>query len=59
MYPDEATARLHAVKCPGCGCEPEVQSYYVTRGTTSRRGYACTCGTVVVDGIVMAQGIRD
>lgn len=51
---DDGTRALHATACPGCGCEPEVVNYF-RRGKTMmapRVGYRCTCGAVVIDGIV-------
>jgi len=56
MPNDDGTRALHAKACPGCGCEPEVVNYF-RRGKTlmaKRIGYTCTCGTIVIDGIVMA-----
>lgn len=53
----EAETRiLHSSPCPGCGCEPEARSYYRRAG--HRIGYHCTCGAVVIDGIVTDSGIR-
>lgn len=47
-YADGATRRLHEAACPGCGCEPEVVTYY--RRGTRRTGFHCSCGAVVIDG---------
>lgn len=55
MTPEEATAVLHARPCPGCGCEPEVHTYYRDKATGLRRGYHCTCGAVVIDGMMTGQ----
>lgn len=55
---DDATRRLYAVPCPGCGMEPEVVAYWVDTATKLRRGYTCSCGFRVVDGIVVMQGDR-
>lgn len=51
---EEATRELHENPCPGCGCEPEVVSYW-KRGEL-RVGYVCTCGASVVDGLLVGHG---
>lgn len=38
------------VACPGCGCEPEIESRLVDKATGKRVGYRCGCGTVVLRG---------
>lgn len=48
----DATARMHAMPCPGCGCEPEVTHYLRDEVTKVRRGYVCTCRATVVDGML-------
>lgn len=54
----EATQSLHAVACVGCGTEPEVVRYYVDTKTKIRRGYVCTCGTAVINGLYVTGGMR-
>jgi len=41
---------IDPVACPGCGLDPEISAYY--RRGNKRVGYQCTCGAVVIDGIV-------
>lgn len=50
-----ATNALHAKPCPGCGVEPEVRVYYRDVKTKIRRGYHCTCGAIVVDGMMLGS----
>lgn len=38
-------------RCPGCGCEPEVTEFYLRADV--RVGYDCTCGVMVIDGLVV------
>lgn len=40
--------------CPGCGCEPEINGYYRRNG--ERVGYWCSCGAIVIDGLM--QGVE-
>ena len=50
---EAATAALHAQPCPGCGLEPEVEKYLRDTATKVRRGYVCSCGATVVDGLLV------
>jgi len=54
---DAATDALLSVACPGCGCEPEVVTWWRDKVTKVRRGYTCTCGFRVIDGIVQGMNI--
>jgi hypothetical protein len=57
--PEDSDTRALAEKpCPGCGFEPEVLQYWVDTVTKRRRGYTCTCGFRVIDGIVVMTGDR-
>lgn len=46
------TAEMHSKPCPGCGVEPEVRAYYRRTPSGIRCGYQCTCGAIVIDGIM-------
>lgn len=50
---DEATAALHEQPCPGCGCEPDVFTYIRNAATKVRVGYHCSCGAIVVNGVMV------
>lgn len=44
--------------CPGCGCEPEIQTYYVEKTKERKRiGYHCSCGAMVQYGILVSGSI--
>jgi hypothetical protein len=53
---DEATVALHSAPCPGCGLEPEVKTYYRRKADKVRCGYLCSCGAIVINGIVEGYG---
>lgn len=55
---DSDTKALHEVPCPGCGCEPDVVDYFVDTETRRRRGYGCSCGQLVIDGVAIRGGYR-
>lgn len=52
---DAATAAIHENPCPGCGCEPEVKVYWRDAKTKIRRGYHCSCGAMVIDGLMVGH----
>lgn len=53
------TTQTDVIVCPGCGCEPEVVNYLRDIKTKKRRGYHCSCGVTVVDGIVVGSSLLD
>lgn len=56
LYADDdsdPTVALHETACAGCGFEPEVVTYYRRNFDKVRVGYECTCGAIVINGVVM------
>jgi hypothetical protein len=45
-------------QCPGCGFEAEVEEYYRRISDKVRVGYLCSCGAVVINGVVQGFGRR-
>jgi hypothetical protein len=43
--------------CPGCGMEPEVETYWKERATGKRVGYTCMCGARVIYGVIQGFNI--
>lgn len=54
---DADTTVLHLTPCPGCGFEPEVVVYWRDVVTHRRKGYTCSCGYRIIDGIVAGVNI--
>jgi hypothetical protein len=57
MTNEEATAAIHSKECPGCGLEPEVRNYYRDTKTKIRCGYHCSCGAVVINGLMVGSDL--
>lgn len=44
--------------CLGCGCEPEVNSWFVEKTKERKKiGYHCACGAMVQYGILVSSSI--
>lgn len=54
---EAATLALHEVPCPGCGLEPDVKTYYRDAHTKIRCGYHCSCGAVVINGLMVGSDL--
>jgi hypothetical protein len=51
--------KLEIQTCPGCGCEPEIQYWFVEK-TKERKpiGYHCACGAMVQYGILVGSSLQ-